>query len=274
MTGDESGAKHQWHLLHLASIAVAWMVRLLPRRWRFRAAQLLAHAAEPFLRGTEAVRAQLRAKIDGPAEIALYLVTNALTVNGTLFDPILTIDGYDDFVRICREGRGVLLVQPHAVLTVLPYRLYHDRGLAPIGVSSEAQMRIAGTANPANPLVPSPAFLVTARNRLREGRVVSAMIDRGEHSDGRTVAIDTANGPVFVAPAFLQVAARCGARVAFTEVHVEGWRVVARIVVASSDTAEGLTREFGEFVRAHIAARFGGKAAPAAMPRRLEGAER
>ena len=83
------------------------------------------------------------------------------------------------------------------------------------------------------------------------------MIDRGEHSGDRTVAIDTVNGPVFVAPAFLQVAARCGARVAFTEVHVEGWRVAARIVVASSDTAEGLTREFGEFVRAHIAARFG-----------------
>ena len=158
MTGDDSGAKHQWHLLHIAATAVAWMVRLLPRRWRFRAAQLLAHAAEPFLRGTEAVRAQRRAKIDGPAEIALYLVTNALTVNGTLFDPIVTIDGYDDFVCICREGRGVLLVQPHAVLTHLPFRIFHDDGLAPIGVNADAQMRIAGTTIAANPLVPSPAF--------------------------------------------------------------------------------------------------------------------
>src|SRR5207249_2647825 len=155
-----------------------------------------------------AVRAQRQAKIDGPAEIALYLVTNALTTSGSVFDPTVSIDGYEDFVRVCREGRGVLLVQPHAVLTHLQFRIFHDDGLAPIGVNADAQMRIAGTTIVANPLVPSPTFLVTARNRLREGRLVCAMIDRGEHSDERTVEFDTVNGPVIVAPALLQVAAR------------------------------------------------------------------
>jgi lauroyl/myristoyl acyltransferase len=268
-----SGAPHQWHALHVAGAVVAAAIRLVPRRWRFRAALCVARAAQPFLRNTEAYRRQRQTNIDGIAEIALHLVTNALTVNGTEFVPSVAMEGYDDFVRLCREGRGVLLVQPHAVLTDLPFRKFYDERLDPIGINTDATMRFAGTRTAANPLVPSPTFLVTVRNRLREGRLVCAMIDRAEHAGDRTVEFDTVNGPVIVSRALLQVALRCGARVAFTEVHIEGWRVAGRIVVPRSDTAEGLTREFAEFVRAHIAARFGAASAPIAAPT-LEGVER
>jgi lauroyl/myristoyl acyltransferase len=267
-------AAHQWHALRLAGKAVAAAMRLLPRRRRFRAALRLACAAQPFFRSTNAYRVQRRTKIDGAAEIAVYLVLNALTVNGAEFDPIAAIDGYDDFVRLCREGKGVLLVQPHAVLTHLPFRMFHDEGLEPIGVNADARMRIAGTKIPANLLVPSPTLLMTARSRLREGRLVCAMIDRAEHAGDRTVEIETANGTIIIATALLQVAVLCGAKVAFTEIHVEGWRIAGRILIPSSDTVEGLTREFADFVRSHIAARFGGASEAAVIAGRLEEAER
>jgi hypothetical protein len=271
----DSDAAHQWHLLHRAAMATAMTFRLLPRRRRFAAAQSLARAAGPFFRGTGAYRAQQQANIDGAAEIALHFVTNALTVNGTVFDPVVGIEGYDEFRRLCRGGRGVLLVQPHAVLTHLQFRIFHDDGLDPVGVNADRHMRIAGTTIPAQPLVPSRTFLVRARSLLRDGRLVCAMLDRGEHSADRTVEVETANGPVIVAPALLQVACRCQARVAFTEVHVDRRRVVGRIVLASSDSAEGLTREFGDFVRTHVAARLARAASPTAVaPERLTGAER
>jgi hypothetical protein len=41
-----------------------------------------------------------------------------------------------------------------------------------------------------------------------------------------------------------------GARVVFTEMHVEGRSLAGTVRVAWSDTAEGLTREFVDFVRA------------------------
>jgi hypothetical protein len=265
-------------LLHYAGKAFAVAMRLVPRRRRFRAAQLLARAAEPLIRRTEACRLQQRAKIDGAAEIALYFVTDALTVHGTEYDPVLTIDGYDEFVRLCGEGRGMLVVQPHAVLTKLQFRVFHDRGLEPVGVTAEGRMRFAGTKILAEMLGPSPTFLVAARDRLRAGRIVSAMIDRGEPQAGRTVEFETQNGTISVAPALLQVAVRCGARVAFTVVSIERGRVAAKLVPATSETVEGLTSEFAEFVRAHIASRAGvADVAPdanAAQPALLEGARR
>jgi lauroyl/myristoyl acyltransferase len=268
------GATHEWHALHLAGAAVAAAVRLVPRRWRFNVALVLARAAQPFLRNTEACRRQLRKNIDGIAEIALYMVTNALTVHGTEFVPRLAIEGYDEFVSLCRKGGGVLLVQPHAVLTQLPFRAMHDDGLEPIGMTTIPHIRYAGTRISADALAPSRTFLVTVRNRLREGRLVSAMIDRAEHSGDRTVEFATANGPLIVSTALLRLAVRCGARVAFTEVHMEGWRVAGSIVIATSDTVDGLTREFADFVRSRIAARFGSASKAIGAPAQLEGVER
>jgi hypothetical protein len=264
-------ARRQWHVLHAAGIGVALAMRLLPRRSRFRAALLLARAAEPFFRRTAAYDAQSRLKIDGSREIALYFVTAALTANGTEFDPLVTIDGYDGFARLCRAGGGVLLVQPHALLTHLQFRTFHDDGLAPVGVNADAQMRLAGTKIPADLLVPSPTLLVRARSRLREGRLVCAMIDRAQHFGERTVEVETVNGPVILSRALLDVAVRCGARVAFTDVHVEGSRVIGTIAIGKSDTAAGLMREFAAFVRERLAAR--SPAAAGAMQTPLEEAQ-
>jgi O-antigen/teichoic acid export membrane protein len=259
-------------LLHLAGATFAAAMRLVPRRWRFGVTLLLARVAEPFMRATRAYRLLRQGNVDGAAEITLFFLTNALTSGGTEFDARVRIEGYEAFVALCREGRGVLLVQPHAVLTHLQFRVFHDDGLEPIGVNTDALMRIAGTTIPAKPLVPSPLFLVAARNRLREGRLVCSMIDRAESQPGRTYEFDTACGAAFIAPALFEVAERCGARVAFTEVHIERGEVVGTIVVPASDTAAGQTREFADFMRAHVARRAEGRPGALAVPA-AQGAE-
>jgi hypothetical protein len=50
----------------------------------------------------------------------------------------------------------------------------------------------------------------------------------------------------------MHVAARCGARVVFTEAHVEGRSVVAGTISAPNDTSSGdaIAEEFMDFVRA------------------------
>jgi lauroyl/myristoyl acyltransferase len=249
-------AAHRWRHFHLAGASLAAAVGLLPRRWRFRAAMLIARAAEPFVRRTEPFRRQQRSRVDGAREIAAHLVLHTLTRNGCEFDPDVDVRGWDDFVRACRDGRGVLLAAPHAALGLMLLRLFHEYRLPAVTVTGEDE-RIPGTRLAAPTMQPSPTFLVSARSRMRRGEAVCAMLDRDEHHEGRTFEVETANGPVIVAPALLQVAAACGAQVAFTSMHVEGLRLSGTIDMAAGTTAEELTREYAEFVRAHVAARFG-----------------
>lgn len=248
--------EHGRQLHHVAGACVAAAVRALPRRRRFRAAMLLARALEPFLRRTAAFHLQARSGVDGPREIAANLVLRALTRHGTEFDPELDVRGWDELARACREGRAVFLAAPHMALVLLLLRLCHDHGISMLGIMTEREL-IYGTRVVAPTIAPSPTFLVTARNALRRGGFVSAMVDPSEHQPGRTVEVQTDNGPMIVAPALLQIAAACRAQVVFMEMHVDGDRIAGNIVPATSDAVEGLTREFAEFVRGHAAARAG-----------------
>lgn len=97
---------------------------------------------------------------------------------------------------------------------------------------------------------PSPAFLVRTRSLLRRGELVCAMPDRAEHQGRRTVEFATAKGRVIVAPALMQLAARCGAEVIFTEVHLEGRALIGTIAAPSAASADAIIKDFMEFVRA------------------------
>jgi lauroyl/myristoyl acyltransferase len=136
-------------------------------------------------------------------------------------------------------------------------RLFQDRGLDPVVVSPDPQMRAAGTDVTVRTIQPSPTFLVKTLGSLRRGEVVCAMPDRAEHHGARTVEFSTAAGRVIVAPALMHVAARCGARVVFTEVHAEGRRTVAGTIASPADSSSGdaVADEFMEFVRARAEAR-------------------
>jgi lauroyl/myristoyl acyltransferase len=244
--------------MHAAERCFATAMRLVPRRYRFDAAVLVARAAVPLFRRTQAYRVQEKIGFDSPHEIALHFVLNALTRKGTRFDPFIDVKNFEEFERAYAAGRGVLVIGPHAALTLLMIRLFHDRGFDPVVVSPDALMRVGGTRVVVRTVQPSPTFLVKTRSRLRRGELVCAMPDRAEHHGARTVEFATAIGRVIVAPALTQVAARSGAEVVFTEVHVEGRGLagtIARPSAASAGAADAILKDFMEFVRAHAEAR-------------------
>lgn len=253
------GTDHKWYSFHLAGVCFAAAMRLLPRRRRFGVASLIARAAGPFVRRTAAYQQQRTGNVDGVREIALHLILNTLTKNGTEFDPVLTVRGLEGLKRALASGEGVLMLSPHTALSLLMVRVFHDAGLDPVVVAADPRMRVSGTRTAAQVVQPSPTFLVTIRSRLRGGRLVCAMPDKVEYREGRTVEFPTANGPVIVATALMQVAARCEANVGFFAVHAEGRGVVANIVTpppSPPGSAEAITGDFIEFVRAHVEARF------------------
>ena len=243
-------------LIQAAEFLFAAAMRLAPRRYRFGAAVLVARALTPVLRLTDAYRVQELIGFDGPREIALHFVLNALTRNGARFDPLVEVKGLAELERACAAGTGVLVLGPHAALTLLMIRLFHDRGLDPVVITPDPKMRVAGTTLTARTVQPSPTFLVKTRGRLRRGELVCAMPDRAEHHGERTVEFATVSGRVIVAPALMHVAARCGARVIFTEVHADGGSVVGTIhAPAHASSGDAITEDFKAFVLARAEAR-------------------
>jgi hypothetical protein len=249
--------EHQWRLFHVAGACFAAAMRAVPRRRRFGAALLAARTLGPLIRRTGAYRVLRTATVDRAGEIAAYLVLHVLTKHGVAFDPVIPVDGYGALAAALADGGGVLVVGSHAALNLLMVRRFHDDGYEPVVVSADPLMRVPGTPIVVETVQPSPTFLVATRNRLRGGRLVCGMPDRGEHHPGRTLEFDTPNGSVIVAPALLRVASRSGVRVVFTEVHLERGGLAGTIRVPASDTADGLTREFVEFIGARTEPRPG-----------------
>ena len=250
-------SNHRWYSFHLAGFLFAMAMRLIPRQRRFRVALLVTRAALPLIRRTEAYRELRKAKVDGLREIALYFILECLTRHGTRFDPVINVTDYEKVERALAAGRGVLSISPHTVLSVLLARLFHDAGHDPVIITADPRMRVGGTILAAEVIQPSPTFLVATRNRLRRGRIVCAMTDRSEAREGRTVEFATTRGRIIIATALMRVAARSEAKVVFSEAHLDERGIVITFATpsSSSDSAEAITRDFIEFVRAHIEAR-------------------
>jgi hypothetical protein len=227
-------------------------MRVVPRQYRFQAALLLARATVPLFVWTAAYREQRIKNFHRPDEIVLYLLLNALAKNGTRFDLEIVSKGYQHFERAYAKGKGVLVIGHHAALTLLMVRFFYDKGLEPIVVTPDRCLRIQGTSVTAGTIQPSRMFLVHLRSNLRDAKLVCAMPDRGEHHAGRTIEFTTPAGPVILAPAIVEVAARCGAEVVFTEVRVEGRQLVATIAAPaawSAGVAQAIITDFISFVR-------------------------
>ena len=236
----------------VAELCFALAMRIVPRRYRFQTALFAARTTVPLFRRTQAYREQHVKNFHRPDEIALYLLLNALTKNGTRFDLDMVVNGYEHFARAHEKGKGVLVIGHHAALTLLMVRFFCDKGLDPIVVTPDQRLRVAGTSIPARTIQPSRMFLVQLRSKLRRGELVCAMPDRAEHHAARTIEFATPAGPVILAPAMIEVAARCGAEVIFTEVRVERRRLVASIAASASSSgaaAPPIIEDFISFVR-------------------------
>ena len=243
-------------LIRAAERGFALAMQIVPRRHRFKTALLLARATVPLLVHTAAYQEQSIKNFHRPDEIVLFLLLNALTKNGTRFDLEILAEGYQHFERAYAKGRGVLVTGHHAALTLLMVRFFHDKDLHPIVVTPDDNLRVPGTAVRAATIQPSHMFLVNLRTKLRAGEIVCAMPDRAEHHGRRTIEFATAASPVIVAPAIIEVAARCGAAVLFTEVRVEGGQlvtIIAEPAASSSGDATAIMTDFISFVRERTA---------------------
>jgi hypothetical protein len=225
--------------------------RIVPQRFRFAFAVSIARAVVPLFRLTAAYREQSIRRFHNSYEISLHLVLNALTKNGTAFDPIIVVKGYDEFERARRAGKGVLVIGHHAALTLLMVRFFYDKGLDPIVLTPDPDMRVGGSQVIVRTVQPSPTFLLKIRSSLRRAEVICAMPDRAEPVPRRTIDFVIENRRLIVAPAIMQVAARCGARVIFAEVHANRGRLMGTLAAPSNSTAVNeVTDEFVAFVQA------------------------
>jgi len=238
-------------LIRAAEGSVALFFRIIPRRYRFDLALWLARVGPPLFRRTTAYREQQRLNYLTPREIALHLILNALTKNGAGFDPRFVIDGYEDFQQAYQTRRGVLITGHHAALTQLLVRRFHDDGLDPIVITPDQRMRAAGSSKAVRTIQPSATTLVKVRTRFRRGELICAMPDRAEHDSRRTVEFSTAAGRLIIAPALIELAARCGAEVLFTEVRLADRHLAVTIVPPACERsdAQALISEFVSFVR-------------------------
>lgn|SRR5436190_14976785 len=243
-------------LVPVAERCFALAMRLVPEKFRFDAALFVARVALPLFRGTEAYREQHIKQFISAREIVLYLLLNALTKHGTPFDVEIKVSGYEHFVKAYDKQKGVLVIGHHAALTLFMVRHFHDKGLNPIVISPDPNLRAAGTLDNVRVLLKSPMFLVQLRTRLRNAELICAMPDRAEHEGDRTVEFETCAARVIIAPAMIEVAARCGAEVLFTEVRLEGRHLTSIIdTPRSSSTGIGpaITEDFISFVRERLA---------------------
>jgi lauroyl/myristoyl acyltransferase len=246
------------NIFRRAELWFALIMRLVPRKFRFDAALLLAWTIVPLFRRTGAYREQEIKGFHDPHEIALHLILNALTKNGTAFDPRIAVNGFDYFAQAYARGKGVLVIGHHAALTMFMVRFFYETGFNPVVITPDDHLRVAGTLVTARTVQPSATFLVKLRSSLRRGELVCGMPDRAEHHGRRTIEFATPAGQVILAPAIIQIAARCDAEVLFTEVRAHGRRLLATITApasASRGDSVALTEDFISFVREQTAQR-------------------
>ena len=239
-----------------AELCFALLMRMVPRKLRFDLALVLAWMIVPLFRRTAAYREQEIKGFHEPHEIALHLLLNALTKNATAFEPKIAVKGFDHVARAFARGKGVLVIGHHAALTMFMIRFFYDAEFKPVVITPDDKLRVPGTLVAARTVQPSTTFLVKLRSSLRRGELVCGMPDRADHHGRRTIEFATPAGQVILAPAIIEVAARCNAEVLFTEVRARGRRLCATIAAPDSGSrtnATALTEDFISFVREQTA---------------------
>lgn len=224
-------------------------MRALPRGLRYRAAAAAARTIAPLVASRPNVRRQLAFHMDSAEEIALSWLLEAMTRSGTAFDPLLEVEGADLLDAALVNGRGMLLVSAHAVLSTMVLRCMLDRGRIPAIITSEP-FGIPGTDLAVRAIPPVAGHLFRVRTALRAGEVVGAMVDV-ESASARAVTVQANGRKVRITPELFRLAARCGAAIVFVlgRLRPDGHIVVTFGRPATAETAEG---EFLHFVRKHL----------------------
>jgi lauroyl/myristoyl acyltransferase len=177
--------------------------------------------------------------------------------SGALFDLEMSVDGAEALDDALKKGEGVLIVAPHALLSLSLFRYLHGIGCVPTIISVAPLVHIYGTRLVVRALQPSPTMMFGLRSVLRDGGVVCAMIDQQRPESQKTIEVATPEGPIYISDALIRLARRCDARVIFTAVRLDKRRgVVLTFGAPVSDlpiSAETITADFVTFLQAHMA---------------------
>lgn len=242
---------------HVASRAFALALRAVPRRYRFSAATASTQALTPLVERTFWYRAQRQLRIDRVNEIALHYVLSIMAHSGAPFDPEMCVDGAEKFDAARRNGQSVLVVAPHALLSLLLFRYLYDIGCVPTIISAAPFTHIYGKRLMIRSLQPSPATMFRFRSTLRDGGVVCAMIDQLQPDSRRAIEVVTPEGPIYISDALFRLACRCNSNVIFTAARLDKRRGLVLTFAAPEPgpraSASTLTKDFIAFLQAHLA---------------------
>lgn len=259
MEPEHGGARlTRRHLYGLARGALRLAMTGVPRRHRFAASLLLARAATPFVRRAGMFTILRSWPLNSGLAVSLHVVLGQLLHSGIGFDARVLLAGLERLDEAAADGRGVLLIGPHTVLTRMAVRRLHERGYPVTAVTAYAEP--PGSDLPV--IQSSPFVLLAVREELARGRIVFAMVDRPRAMPGITTAVETAMGTVHLADPLIHLAVRCGARVAFIASRLRGGSIQGRIEAPRSagDDAAATRQQFIRFLQRY-ASRLAGTAA-------------
>lgn len=246
-----SGTRRYW-----SSGMLRFALRGVPRSWRFQAALWSARLLAPVIRTTAPYRERRTMLIDGPVEIALYLILAGLVRHGIDFELRLRVLNFERFEAAVRSGRGVLLISPHGVFGLAFLRYLDERGYHASVVSPFAKPDYPLAPKvPVQVITPGRSFLFEVRERFRKGEVVGAMIDRAEAVEGHTFPVEVRDGTLHLASALIHVAENAAAEVIFLRSWVEDNAIVIELASPSSSPkggAESIARDFAQFIQRHV----------------------
>ena len=224
--------------------------RLVPQRWRYRIAARVALLLAPLLRRTR-LYARRPSRLDGYREESLRLAIRVLARARVPYDPDLDVRGLEHL-----PDGPALIVSGHFLLNGLMTRCLFDthRTLTVIlGSERRESTFYAGTLRPVETLIVNPSILVQIRRRLLDGGIVFIDID-SKLASRDSMEVETAVDTRWISPSVLQLVEKIGVPVIFTAARVEGRRATVTFVKPSSQQADTMLREFGDFYRDHIAA--------------------
>ncbi|HEX8619161.1 MAG TPA: hypothetical protein VF911_16390 [Thermoanaerobaculia bacterium] len=217
---------------------------------------MLGAVTTPVVRHHPFVRNRLRTRVETAREIVTFHLLEALTHHGVAFDPRLRTAGLEDFEAALAQERGLLIVGLHSMLSMLALRALRDMGKEATVIAPNPVL-IPGTAVVARTIAPSFTYLLEVRRALRENEIVVAMVDRARRPSRTTMAVPTAQGPILIVDALMQLATRTGTPILFSATRLRGREFVITHRAPSpeqSQSPEAVTAAFITFLQDHVAA--------------------
>lgn len=226
--------------------AGAWLagflMRLVPRGWRYPLAFRTAMLVAPLLRRTSLYTYRLSPH-DGPREETLRLFIRAMVKLRVPFDPEVTVDGAE-----LLPSSPVLLASGHFMLASLLIRWLHDRGARPTAVrwNPTADITVVGTNLPADLIANDRDVYVRVRSRLAAGHAVVVFPDYSREFPN-SIPLEGPRATTYVVDTHFRFAERTSTPLLFAAVRIDGGRARITIRRPSTGDAATMTREFCAF---------------------------